>query len=53
MAESTVELVMPVMEVVMASTDQAARIWDSESGQEIDPFKSVRTKPPKCEMLKI
>ena len=53
MANATVELVMPVMEVVMASTDETDRIWDSESRQEIDPFKAVRTKPPKCEMLKI
>ena len=55
MAESTVELVMPVMEVVMASTDRTKRIGSGiqSAGQEIDPFKAVRTKPPKCEMLKI
>ena len=55
MAKSTVELVMPVMEVVMASTDRTKRIGSGiqSAGQEIDPFKAVRTKPPKCGMLKI
>ena len=38
-AKSTGELVMSVMEVVMANTDQTTRIWDAESRQEIAPLR--------------